>query len=157
MVQQHTAVMEPRVSCIVLGVSDAKRARRFYEAMGWSASSASREEMPLFNANGTVFILFDRTKLAEEAFHGVGVPASVHTHADGFSGVVLTHVVREEEHVYGILERAAANGGRILSEAKKQPWGNTSGYFADPEGHVWEVSKTVKSPLQPDGSFRIGD
>ena len=154
---KRAAGMEQRVSCIVLGVSDARRARRFYEAMGWSASAASREEMPLFNANGTVFILFDRVKLAGEAFHDVGAPACVGAEPGAFSGVVLTHVVREEEDVYGILERAVANGGRILSAAKKQPWGNTSGYFADPEGHVWEVSKTVKSPLQPDGSFRIGD
>lgn len=151
----ESAVMEQRVSCIVLGVSDAKRARRFYEAMGWSASGASREEMPLFNANGTVFILFDRAKLAGEAFHDVEAPAIAP--AGAFSGVVLTHVVREEADVYAILDRAVANGGRILSAAKKQPWGNTSGYFADPEGQVWEVSKTVKSPLQPDGSFRIGD
>lgn len=147
-------LMEQRISCITLGVEDVDRARAFYQTMGWRQSAASREIMPLFNANGMVLILFNREDMAHEVFRGVGVPPS---HQPGFSGIILSHIVREEEEVSQVLDRAAAHGGRIISPAAKQPWGNTSGYFTDPDGHVWEVSKTTRTPLQPDGSFQIGE
>ncbi len=147
-------LMEQRISCVNLGVDDVNRARAFYEAMGWRQNPVSRDIMPLFNANGTVFILFDRQEMAHEAFRGVGAPTDP---KPAFSGIILSYVVREEEEVQQILDRAVAHGARITSPATKQQWGNTSGYFTDPEGHVWEVSKTARTPLQADGSFRIGE
>lgn len=150
----RVGLMEQRISCVNLGVEDVNRARAFYEAMGWRQSPVSREIMPLFNANGTVFILFDRQGMAHEAFRGVGAPTEP---KPTFSGIVLSYIVREEEEVQQILDRAEAHGARIISPATKQQWGNLSGYFADPEGHVWEVSKTARTQLQSDGSFRIGE
>ena len=147
-------LMEQRVSCISLGVDDIERARTFYEAMGWQKSPASREIMPLFNANGMVFILFSRAGLAKEAFGGTNLPDVTRP---GFSGVALTYVVRAEEEVAQILERAEANGARITAPAARHPWGNTSGYFQDPDGYIWEISKTQRTPLQPDGRFTIGE
>jgi Uncharacterized protein conserved in bacteria len=151
--------MEQRVSCIALSVADAKRAQRFYEDMGWRMSSASREIMPLFNANGFVFILFDRQRSAHEAFGGA-IPPEAQACVDNppaFEGITFSYVVREHEDVQAIIDHAVKSGGRMLSAAKEQPWGNVSGYFADPDGHIWEVSRTGRTPLQPDGNFRIGD
>lgn len=54
-------------------------------------------------------------------------------------GVTLAHNVAEREQVDVLLERAAAAGGTIVSLATDQPWGHT-GYFADPDGHPWEIA-----------------
>ena len=152
------AAMEQRLSCISLCVSDVARARRFYEAMGWRVSPVSRDSMPLFNANGFVFIVVDRRLAAEEAF-GKPLPPEVEAvlaNKPAFQAMLLSYVVREDHEVAEIIAHAVANGGRTLRPATEQVWGNLSGYFSDPEGFIWEVSRTRRTPLQPNGDFRIG-
>ena len=150
--------MEQRLSCICIGVSDIPRARRFYEDMGWMASPASRTVLPLFNANGFVFMISDRRGAANEAFGGT-IPEEVAASLESpspFNGVLFSYVVRADEEVENILDRAVLYGGRLLSAPQLLPWGNRAGFFADPDGHIWEVSRT-STPLQPDGTFRIPD
>lgn len=80
--------MQPRLSIVTLGVADFARARRFYETLGFAASSTSNANVTFFHAGGVVLALFGRAALAEDAH----VPDS----ASGFSGFSLAHNCRSE-------------------------------------------------------------
>jgi catechol 2,3-dioxygenase-like lactoylglutathione lyase family enzyme len=139
--------MEARLSIVTLGVIDLKRARAFYEALGWRvANEAQTDQIVTFNLNGIGFALFPMTELAEDAEVLPEVPA--------FRGVTLAYNVRTKEEVAPLLAEAERAGGRIIKAAKDTAWGGHSGYFADPDGHLWEVCFNPFSPLADDGSFR---
>jgi uncharacterized protein len=139
--------MEPRLSLITLGVADVVRARRFYEDMGFIASGASTDDVAFFPAGGTVLALWGRKALAEDA----AIPNSV----PGFAGVAMAHNVRSEAEVGAILRRAADAGGRIVRPAQRTVWGGLTGYFADPDGHLWEVAHNPGFPLDAEGRIEL--
>ena len=139
--------MEPRLSFVTLGVADVARARAFYEALGFAPSSASTGDVTFFAAGGAVLALFGRGALAEDA----GVPDG----APGFSGVALAHNVRSEAEVARVLEEAAASGGTIVKPAGTAFWGGHTGYFADPDGHLWEVAFNPFMPLDAEGRVTL--
>ncbi|MDP1910047.1 MAG: VOC family protein [Hyphomicrobium sp.] len=124
--------MEPRLSLITLGVADIARARRFYEALGFTAGRASQESVTFFPAGGVVLALFGRSALAEDA--------AVADSAPGFSGIALAHNARSEADVDKALAEAAGAGAKLINPAGKTFWGGYAGYFADPDGHLWEVA-----------------
>lgn len=135
------------LSLITLGVSDIKQARAFYEALGWRASSASNETVTFFHgANGTL-ALYPRHLLAEDA--------TIPDKPTGFSGVTLANNMRSELEVDAFLERAKKAGGKIIKPAQKVFWGGYSGYFADPDGHLWEVAHNPFFPIDDDGKLRL--
>ncbi len=139
--------MEPRLSFVTLGVADVARSRAFYERLGFSASKASNEAVTFFNAGGVVLALFGRKALAEDA--GVAnAPAA-------FSGVALAHNVRSEADVDAVLAEATAAGGRIVKPAQRAAWGGWTGYFADPDGHLWEVAHNPFFPLDAHGIVQL--
>lgn len=135
--------MEPRVTFVTLGVPDVARARAFYERLGFRASSMSQDGVAFFDAGGIVLALFGRQALAEDAH--------VMDSAPGFSGVALAHNVASPEDVDRVLEEAVAAGASLLKPGEKVFWGGYSGYFADPDGHLWEVAHNPSLPLGPDG------
>lgn len=135
--------MQPRISFVTLGVADVARARAFYEALGFRASSASQPSVTFFDAGGMVLGLFGRAALAEDA----GVADS----GPGFAGVALAHNVGSEAEVATVLAEAEAAGGRIVKAAQRAFWGGFSGYFADPDGHLWEVAYNPFFPLDAAG------
>ena len=124
--------MEPRISFVTLGVKDVGNSRKFYEALGFRASGASKAEIAFFDLGGIVLSLFGLDALASDA----GVPASKH----GFSGISLAHNVNSEAEVDQVLNEAISAGGKLLKPGQKVFWGGYSGYFADPDGHLWEVA-----------------
>ena len=124
--------MEPRLNIVTLGVSDLKAARRFYKRLGWVASSASQGDIVFFSAGGVVLALYPRKALAKDA--GVAGRGS------GFRAFTLAHNVRSKEDVGRILNIAAAAGARIVKRAQDAFWGGHGGYFADPDGNLWEVA-----------------
>ena len=138
--------MEPRVSLITLGVSDVARSRRFYEALGWRVSGASQEDVAFFQLGGMALSLWGRAQLAADA-NVADEP--------GFSGVALAHNARTREAVDAILAEARTAGARILKPAQPTPWGGYAGYFADPDGHLWEVAWNPHFPLRPDGGLEL--
>jgi uncharacterized glyoxalase superfamily protein PhnB len=73
----------------------------------------------------------------------------------GFSGVALAHNVRSEAEVEAVLAEAAAAGGRVVKPAKRAFWGGYSGYFADPDGHLWEVAHNPGFPLDAEGRIQL--
>ncbi len=124
--------MEPRLSLLTLGVADVARSRAFYERLGFTASPTSNQSVTFFPAGGVVLALYGRDALAEDAH----VPPE----GSGFGGVALAHNVRRREEVAAVLAEAEAAGGRVLKPAQDVFWGGHSGYFADPDGHPWEVA-----------------
>lgn len=124
--------MESRISLITLGVSSIPKSRKFYEQLGFTASTASMDDVVFFKSNGTVLALYPRHLLAEDAKTDAG--------GSGFSGVVLAHNVREKHEVAKVLKQAETAGAKILKPAQDVFWGGHSGYFADPDGHLWEVA-----------------
>ena len=124
--------MEPRLSLVTLGVADMTRARSFYEALGFVASTDSQPSVTFLSAGGVVLGLFGRQALAGDA----GVADS----PPGFAGIALAHNCRSEADVEKVLAEAVAAGGRLVKPAQKVFWGGYSGYFADPDGHLWEVA-----------------
>lgn len=139
--------MEARLSLVTLGVADVGRSRAFYERLGFKASSASEDSVVFFDAGGVVLALFGREALAADA----GVDAQ----GSGFRAVTLAHNVRSEAEVERVLGEACAAGARLLRPAEKAFWGGTTGYFADPDGHVWEVAYNPFFPLDADGRVRL--
>ncbi|MCL7743410.1 VOC family protein [Guyparkeria hydrothermalis] len=141
--------MEQRVSVITLGVADLARSRGFYEqGMGWTVGD-SAEQVVFFQLNGTVLALYPREALARDALgEDAGIPAA----GNGFSGITLAHNVRSPAAVDEVLAQAKAAGGRIVKLGEKAFWGGYSGYFADPDGHLWEVAYNPFWTLDPDGT-----
>jgi|1186.fasta_scaffold82828_2 catechol 2,3-dioxygenase-like lactoylglutathione lyase family enzyme len=139
--------MEPRISLITLGVADLARSRAFYEALGWRASSASQPEIVFFQANGLALALFGRAALAEDA--------EIEDRPSGFSGVALAHNVRSEAEVDAVYAAAIAMGGQAVKLPRKAHWGGYSGYFADPDWHLWEVAFNPFFPLDEAGDLRL--
>lgn len=139
--------MEPCLSFVTLGVADVARARAFYERLGFSASQASNEAVTFFNAGGVVLALFGRQALADDA----NVPNA----PPGFSGVALAHNVHSEADVDAVLAEAVNAGGRIVKPAQRASWGGWMGYFADPDGHLWEVAHNPFFPLDAHGIVQL--
>ncbi len=139
--------MDPRVSCITLGVADIAASRKFYEALGFKASTASQDAVTFFNAGGIVLALFGRDALARDA--------GLHGGAAGFSGISLSHNVNSEAEVDAALGEAVAAGARLLKPGQKAFWGGYSGYFTDPDGHLWEIAFNPFMPLDSDGRVTL--
>jgi len=139
--------MEPRLSLVTLGVRDVARSRAFYEALGFKAGTASNEAVTFFDAGGVVLALFGRAALAEDA--------TVSDGAAGFAGVALAHNARSEADVDATMAEAVAAGATLVKPARKTFWGGYSGYFADPDGHLWEVAHNPYFTLGADGRVEL--
>jgi predicted lactoylglutathione lyase len=140
--------MKPRVNLVTLGVSDLVRSRAFYEKLGFTASSASQEAVAFFDANGVVLALFSHDALADDAHVEAGeMPA--------FRGVTLAWNLTSEADVdaaYAVAEKA---GARLVKQPQKVFWGGYSGYFADPDGHLWEVAYNPFFPINALGQIDL--
>ena len=125
--------MKPRISLITLGVADLPTSRAFYERLGFAARPESTEDIAFMNmANGLVLALFPREKLAEDAH--------VDSTGSGFRGFTLAHNVTSPEAVDAVLAEAVAAGTTLQKPGQQVFWGGYSGYFADPDGFLWEVA-----------------
>jgi catechol 2,3-dioxygenase-like lactoylglutathione lyase family enzyme len=140
--------MEQRLSLLTLGVADLERSRRFYEdGLGWRRGNA-HPEVVFFQLGGIVLALFARTALAADA----GLEAE----GSGFGGIVLAYNAHSRAEVDAVLAEAEAAGARILKPAQDAFWGGYTGYFADPDGHPWEVAWNPEWTILEDGSVRLG-
>jgi uncharacterized glyoxalase superfamily protein PhnB len=124
--------MDSRISVITLGVADLAKARQFYvEGLGFKASSTSDEKIVFIDASGVVLGLYPKDLLAEDANLALG---------QGFGGVTLAQNVGSKRDVDAALATAVKAGATLLKPAADTFWGGYSGYFADPDGHPWEVA-----------------
>lgn len=141
--------MQPRLTLITLGTRDLARAVRFYEALGWSRSVRGAEGVAFFQVGGMALALWPRENLAEDA----GVPAE----GDGFRGFALAYNTASREETDAVLAGAVAAGGTLVKAAHDAVWGGYSGYFADPDGVLWEVAWNPGFTLLPDGNLKLPD
>lgn len=139
--------MKQTISFVTLGVENLERSRRFYRALGWRESSGSQEAVAFFQAGTVAFALFGREPLSDDA--GVSPVGS------GFRGFTLAHNVGSEAEVDATLQEAVAAGGTLVKAGEKAPWGGFRGYFADPDGFLWEVCFNPFFPLDEQGHVQL--
>jgi hypothetical protein len=136
------------LTVVTLGVSDLARSRRFYcEGLGFLASSTSNEHVVFIDAGGVVLGLYAREPLAKDA--------QLSPEGSGFGGVTLARNVGAKAEVDAALEAARKAGAQILKPAQEVFWGGYSGYFADPDGHPWEVAYNPHWKLDADGRVAL--
>jgi uncharacterized protein len=140
-------IVEPRLNIITLGVRDLKRGVTFYrDGLGWPQSSASVDNYAIFNlSTGTALALYPR--------HLLSMDANVKDRGS-FGGMTLAQNVADKATVDRVLAQAVKAGGTLLKPAKDADWGGYSGYFADPDGHPWEVAWNPHFTLE-DGRLRL--
>lgn len=124
--------MEPRISFITLGVTDLERSVVFYRDILGLTPRTVLDEVAFFEMGKTWLALYPRHLLAADA--GVSAEGS------GFPGFALAHNVRSVEEVDQLLAQAANGGGRLIKPGHATDWGGYAGYFADPDGFLWEVA-----------------
>lgn len=136
-----------RITLVTLGVTDMARARRFYEAWGWVPHAASQPGVTLYQMTGAVLGLFGLDDLAaDQARPGAAL---------GTGAVTLAQNCADDAETDAVFQGAVDAGATVLKRPEKVFWGGYSGYFADPDGHVWEIATNPFWPLAPDGSLTL--
>jgi uncharacterized protein len=130
--------MEQRISLITLGVADVRRARTFYERLGWHGQEV--EETVFFQVGGMALVLWGRDKLAADS--------GVEDTAPGAAALALNLRSRAE------VDAARAE---LTQPARETFYGGYAGHFRDPDGHVWEIAWNPGFTLNPDGSLTLPD
>ena len=142
--------MEQRLSIITLGVSDMAKSRAFYDALGWQVASEDQsEEIVAYNLQSMALALYPLDKLAEDA--KIETPARPQ-----YSTHTIAYNVGSDAEVDQTLDYAVSAGATLVKPAEKVFWGGYSGYFADPDGNLWEVAHNPFSALGPNGEFQWG-
>jgi predicted lactoylglutathione lyase len=136
------------ISLITLCVADIAKATAFYEKLGFVLSKqASEASVSFFKAGAMVLAIWSREAQKEDA------------NADdlwtGNGGIVVAQNVASESEVDAVMAKAEAAGARILKPAAKAFWGGYNGYFADPDGHVWEVAHNPFWSLGEEGRVNL--
>ncbi|MCO1580292.1 VOC family protein [Crossiella sp. SN42] len=123
-----------QVSAIMLGIQDVERAKRFYvEGLGCTLElDHPGFATCLLGDGGIKLALYEWDAVAKDA----GVPAA----GSGFRGSSLHFITDSREVVDEVIQAAVAAGGAVVNEPTAAEWGGYSGYFSDPDGHLWKVA-----------------
>ncbi len=117
--------MEQRLSIITLGVSDLKKSRAFFDALGCKVASEDQaEKIVAYDLINMTLALYPLDKLEEDA--------KVKVERQTYSAFTIAYNVRSEEEVEATLKEAVKAGGKLVKPAEKAFWGGYSGYFAGP-------------------------
>ena len=139
-------VVEPRISIVTIACRDLDRAVAFYEGMGLQRHPGITEGVAFFQMGGVILSLFPRA--SAEADSGV-------TFGEEPSAIYLAYNTRSEAEVDKVLAQAQVAGGRIVKPAQKAFWGGWYGYFADPDGNIWEVAHNPAFPIDAEGRISL--
>jgi hypothetical protein len=139
-----------RVTLVTLCVGDIARSAAFYEALGFRRKARGAEGVAFFEAGGVILSLWTAAEMAKDAGIAAGEMA-------GFRGVALAWNCASPEEVDSATARAAVAGAAILRQPQKVFWGGYTSYFADPDGHVWEIAHNPGFPLSEDGRLLLPD
>jgi len=138
-----------RLHVVSLGVSDFARSVRFYQDLGFVRRfRAAGEEVAFFDAGGMILGLYGGDALAEDA-HLPLAPRQA------FRGVTLSQMCRTDRCVDALMTRALGAGATLLKHPQKTFFGGYSGYFADPDGHAWEVVRAPGFEFAADGRVSL--
>jgi uncharacterized protein len=141
----------PRISAVALRTADLPRSTAFYLALGWELSAASTAAMSLFKTAGSLLLICTDELLIE--LGGQQVAAALAGQPTG-EAVLSIHVATDAE-VEAALHEAVRAGGAVVKRAAPTPLGGSYGFFADPDGHVWEVIHHPLYQLGTDGRPEI--
>ncbi len=140
--------MKPRLNIVTLGVADLPKSRQFYaDAFDWAPAPGSDEHIVFFNHSGIVLALYSMEGLAEDA--GISAERS------GFSGVTLAINAGSKEELQAFHRKALAAGAKSLIEPGDTFWGGYHSYFADPDGHHWEIAWAPFWEYDEQGSLKM--
>ena len=140
------------LTAVTLGVADFARSVRFYEALGLTRKMrATGDEVAFFDAGGMVLALYRWDMLAEDAALPL-VPRP-----EAFRGTTLARNCHTDHEVDEVLAHAVSIGARLLKPAHQTSYGGYSGYFADPDGHPWEVVRAPGFTFTTDGRLILPD
>ncbi len=123
--------MEARLSFITLGVADLDRSRSFYSTVLGLTPMHDSNGIVMYKLNGLVLSLFPQSELMEDAKRTDDAKGSRFT---------LAQCLRSVEEVDAFFAHLREHGATIAKEPEKVFWGGYSGYFADPDGHLWEIA-----------------
>jgi len=126
--------MKPKIGIITLGVSDFEKSLRFYrDGLGFPTHNYKEgEDIAFFKLEGSWLAIYPWRKLADDA--------NSSPEGSGFRGVTLAHNVKTKEEVDKVIRLAASAGAKVVKQPLDVFWGGYSSYFADPDGHLWEVA-----------------
>jgi catechol 2,3-dioxygenase-like lactoylglutathione lyase family enzyme len=126
--------MKPKIGIVTLGVRDFAKSLAFYRGgLGFAPHNyKDGEEHVMFRLEATWLSLYPRDKLAEDA----GVPDDGY----GFSGITLAHNVKSKAEADEVFAHAVSAGAKPVKQPQDVFWGGYSGYFADPDGYLWEIA-----------------
>ena len=139
------------LSLVTLGVTNLKRSIEFYETLGFRRKAQGSEGVGFFQTGACAIAVFPLEELAKDAnvaLEGMG---------ETFRGVALAWNCRSQADVDAAIKRAQAAGAVIRKPAQDVFWGGYSGYFSDPDGHLWEVAYNPHFPLSDDGRLTLPD
>jgi uncharacterized protein len=139
------------LSLVTLGVSDLKRSIAFYEALGFQRKAKAFDGIGFFQAGACAIAIWPSEDLAKDANVAIG------NMAEAFRGFTLAWNCDSKSGVDGVLKKAERAGAIIRKPAQEVFWGGYSGYFSDPDGHLWEIAYNPHFPLGDDGHLTLPD
>ncbi len=137
---------EQTISLITLGVKNVARARMFYQQLGWHATDDSNDNIAFIPLSGHMTLgLYPQTELSADS--------GLHTPAPG--GITLALNARSREEVDEKIAFVKSLGATVLKEPFETVWGGYVCYFADLDGHPWEITHAPMIPLRDDNSLDL--
>ena len=141
-----------KLTVITLGVRDVPASGRFYEALGFKRKMrATGDEVVFLEAGGILLSVWDWNKLAEDSV------VAAEPRPQTFRGATLAWNCATPAEVDEVFAKAVKVGGKVLREPGKTDYGGYRGYFADPDGHVWEVVQAPGFSFTADGRLIAPD
>ena len=141
--------MEQRITMITLGVKDLAKSTAFFEKLGWKRSVRAAPGVAFFQCGGIALGLYPLSELAKDAEIE---PSQGHT-----GNFAIAHNARSKEEVDSLMHEAEAAGANIIKPPKQAFWGGYSGYFTDPDGHLWELAWNPGFELDEEGGVTLPD
>ena len=136
--------MNQSISLVTLAVNDFQKELSFYEnTLGWQPFNTIEGTIAFFKVGSFVFSICSYKELSDD------VGSSLETKP--YLGFTLAQNVPNEQAVDKIFVHVKRAGCKIVKEPKRASWGGYSGYFADPEGYLWEVAHNPQFEYDADG------
>lgn len=126
--------MKAKISLVTLGVANLDRSVQFYrDGLGFKTHNFTEgDDMVMFKLEGSWLGLYPKKMLAADA----GISAE----GTGFGGITLAHNAGSKREVDEVFQTAVSVGAKAIKQPQDVFWGGYSGYFADPDGYLWEVA-----------------
>lgn len=139
----------PNFSIVTLGVGDLAGSTTFYDELGWDRKGEPADGIVWFRTSGTWIGLFGYRALAEDA--GLHAPDN----QPAYRGVTLALNYATEDEVDAAFAAVLAAGGTVVKPPTRAHWGGYSGYFADPDGVLWEIAYAPGFELDDQGRLTM--